>query len=167
MRLCARVHNIRQAIGPNPYPNPLNPNPYPYAYPNPNLDPSEHYGPNSNNVAETNKLAKMCKKEDSKMNGCVLDAIKSTFCIGASCESCFNGGSNCSVEERIVIAFMAYVADLLMGCAMGFIAQPSFWYYARCYVLCYIYVCMDGWMDGWMDGCIYQVLAYNSSLYLM
>lgn len=26
-----------------------------------------------------------------------------------------------------MIAFLVYVADLLLGCAMGFVAQPSFW----------------------------------------
>merc|ERR1712178_335800 len=88
------------------------------------------FGPDSNSVKETRRVAEACKTEDSADFGCVLKALKSTFCIGpnaASCDKCFKG-TNCSQDEKIVIAFMVYVADLLLGCAMGFIAQPSFWY---------------------------------------
>ena len=63
-----------------------------------------------------------------------MNAVSNTFCMGNSCKTCFdqsvaeNAVNECHLAPRIVMAFVCYIVDLLLGCALGFIAQPSFWY---------------------------------------
>lgn len=94
----------------------------------------EEYGgdPSANEALED--ITSMCEHEDTADYQCVIDAVSNTFCMGNSCKTCFdqsvaeNAVDECHLAQRIVIAFVCYIADLLLGCALGFIAQPSFWY---------------------------------------
>jgi len=82
---------------------------------------AEQYGPDHHLKA----MAQKCKSEDGQDFGCVETQLKGTFCIGSSCD-CW-GLKNCDPVARVVLAFVAFVGDMLLGCALGFVAQPSFW----------------------------------------
>ena len=74
------------------------------------------YGPDHHLTA----LAETCKSEDGQDFGCVEKQLKSTFCIGTVCD-----GDN--MVANVILAFLAFVGDMLLGCSLGFVAQPSFW----------------------------------------
>lgn len=76
------------------------------------------YGDDS---AELNAMEAECNREDGQDFGCVVEQLESTFCVGNTCDL---------VDDpvvSIVLAFTVYIADMLLGCALGFVAQPSFW----------------------------------------
>jgi len=67
----------------------------------------------------------MCKKEDDKDVDCVKDSVMNWFsndiCMGSSCALTDNAVTS------VILGIVIYFVDNLLGCALSFVAQPSFW----------------------------------------
>jgi len=74
---------------------------------------------------EVAAMRTMCKHEDEKDINCVKDAVMAWYandiCMGASCSLAENQVTS------VIFGIIIYIVDSLLGCALSFLAQPSFW----------------------------------------
>jgi len=70
-------------------------------------------------------MRNMCKKEDDKDVDCVKNSILEWFdkdiCMGNSCKLTENA------VTTVILGIVIYFVDAMLGCALSFVAQPSFW----------------------------------------
>jgi len=84
------------------------------------------HGRHSTQMQQLRTGKNSCEKEDDKFLKCAFKHLKTVFCVGPAC-GIAGGSSAGAAAANFMMGMLMFIVDNLLGCALSFIAQPSFW----------------------------------------